>query len=436
MPSPSVRFLLLSAALAITVQTFRVVLIDYQQNAYNYCQAQFPHHHDYHPIPGGRLVQLQVLVRHGDRTPIDHLPEDVTWNCSLTHHNLLFSEHCVTGQLTSKGHLQHISLGQHLRQIYIDKLHFLPENVTLSAMQNDQILHARATDYPRTRQSARALLSGLYPAHTRLPDDPEEDWNDGKVPDFDVHWRSRDNDTMLPPMNCPRRSILFDRMMRHPQFLKYNKRRKAFRKDMDKIIGPPPANYSRDSLIYALDTLRTRECHHFPLPCSQKHSKKCITEHHLMRLTKYIREESQLLFRTLPQAAEYSRLGHGRLLAEITHHILEHALGHDRRRPMRLFSAHDDTLFGMLGNLHAENINWPPYASNMQFELWEMLDGSGDMRVRIIYNGEPVHVKWCDMSQGCNLYKFVEFAKKQVPGDLDAECRDLTLLELDEVLIL
>ena len=73
-----------------------------------------------------------------------------------------------------------------------------------------------------------------------------------------------------------------------------------------------------------------------------------------------------------------------------------------------LYSTHDDVLNVILGGfgLPAAYL-WPPYASHIIFELWRSVM-SGDLFVRIVYNGELQVVPGCTLSKG-TLCSWTEF---------------------------
>jgi acid phosphatase len=126
------------------------------------------------------LNQLQVVIRHGDRTPSAKIPVGtIPWVCEPFAHTLRFLDvspqavnqeiggpfsyppSCSSSQLTKKGRNQQLALGAAMRRKYVERLGFLPPALTPS--NQGQILF-RSTDSPRTRQSGQAFLVGLYPA--------------------------------------------------------------------------------------------------------------------------------------------------------------------------------------------------------------------------------------------------------------------------------
>ena len=134
------------------------------------------------------LEMVQVLIRHGDRTPAIFIPNvgnknydyDCTFKTADYEHKQMFDEYtqtirhitprefvrgvrtvyhllpswqrCQFSQLTQKGFLQHFALGKHMRTAYsslIDK----------DIKSSD--LHVRSTERTRCVQSAAAFLYGL-----------------------------------------------------------------------------------------------------------------------------------------------------------------------------------------------------------------------------------------------------------------------------------
>ncbi|KAH7829649.1 putative acid phosphatase [Monocercomonoides exilis] len=90
-----------------------------------------------------KLVSVQVIHRHGDRSPLENFPDFKQWP--------------LTGQLTPTGMKQLFELGTLLKQEYVDKQHFLKENYDY----ND--VYIRSTNRDRTLMSAESLLMGLFP---------------------------------------------------------------------------------------------------------------------------------------------------------------------------------------------------------------------------------------------------------------------------------
>ncbi|KXN71082.1 phosphoglycerate mutase-like protein, partial [Conidiobolus coronatus NRRL 28638] len=168
-------------------------------STYDYCQANVINPEKYTPLfPEGELLSVQLFHRHGDRTPTVFIPPKFqvkdTWNCAAevraptfkplgenrTLHNLyinqceegaihcsynpvakrsLWKGNCYDGQLTPKGIDQLTETGKKFREIYVNKLKFLPENWSDANKQ----LYVRSTNVQRTEQSVASILNGWFP---------------------------------------------------------------------------------------------------------------------------------------------------------------------------------------------------------------------------------------------------------------------------------
>ena len=126
-----------------------------------------------------QLRQLQVIHRHGDRTPITPLADRAFWSSVLPSEAELASledgttvlrpsdskPHPASGDglfctLSLRGVRMMREVGAELRRTYPSLLH---EDLPLSA--DDVRVHC--TDFPRTVQSVQALLQGLCPLEQR-----------------------------------------------------------------------------------------------------------------------------------------------------------------------------------------------------------------------------------------------------------------------------
>jgi hypothetical protein len=93
-----------------------------------------------------QLELVQIVFRHGDRTPVVIYPHDIY---NATHWDMYGG----LGQLTQTGMLQHNEYGLYLRNRY---------SKFLSEFYNKDQVYVRSTDYDRTVMSAQSLLSSLY----------------------------------------------------------------------------------------------------------------------------------------------------------------------------------------------------------------------------------------------------------------------------------
>jgi hypothetical protein len=162
---------------------------------------------------------------------------------------------------------------------------------------------------------------------------------------------------------------------------------------------------SQISLEVYFDSLRSRDCQGFPLPC-RKDGEACISNELRDAIFKmgafWIRNEYHLRNKTHEESEEI-RLRAGPLFSEIRERLLSHS---SLRKKVFVYSAHDTTLAGALSFLEASLEGWPPYASSLLIELWHSAnDGE---RIHIIYNGKPLSTFCVDAGNGCNALEFLK----------------------------
>ncbi|KAM0515797.1 hypothetical protein ACHAPE_005876 [Trichoderma viride] len=101
---------------------------------------------------------------------------------------------CDFGMLTDRGRETTHALGSRLRKLYVDHLGFLPASV-----HDANFLYLRATPIPRALESMQQAFLGLYPPHTRAAD----------FPPLTIISRSPADETLFPnDGNCRRFAAL------------------------------------------------------------------------------------------------------------------------------------------------------------------------------------------------------------------------------------
>ncbi|KAL6800638.1 histidine phosphatase superfamily [Trichoderma sp. SZMC 28013] len=101
---------------------------------------------------------------------------------------------CDLGMLTDRGRETTYALGTRLRKLYVDHLGFLPASI-----KDADFLYLRTTPIPRALESMQQAFLGLYPPHTRAPD----------FPPLTIVSRSPADETLFPnDSNCRRFAFL------------------------------------------------------------------------------------------------------------------------------------------------------------------------------------------------------------------------------------
>ncbi|KAF9975051.1 hypothetical protein BGZ73_001411 [Actinomortierella ambigua] len=392
---------------------------------YDYCQAGYLDPYSY-PIPevkGAVLAHVQVLIRHGDR-----------------------------GQLTSIGARQHQRLGQVLKAVYIDQLSLL--NKTL----DPDTVYFRSSDYPRTKQSAESLLRGLFAKpHTNALSEDDNNTLDASLPPVvELHYYPSQIDTFFKnAIACPAIRHLEKKIFSNSKVLQtLIKTNVEFKKDLVRIFGAdttlPDWNPKRADWASFVDVVHARLCHDLPMQCepgtkpeeddgptggagtkNKKNPKKdrCVTQQMIERIQDNAEIYAAATRRDGKDMQKLMRLVAGPLVADLRRGLVQAR----HKGPVRftLFSGHDDTVTTMLGVLKSKDIRWPPYASNLLFELWKVpcehtFHGCGsteddDYYVRVFYNGAVVDADWCDLNW-CPYEKFIDYLDTYIPEDFHAEC--------------
>jgi hypothetical protein len=144
-----------------------------------------------------QLELLQIVFRHGDRTPTKTYPNDI-------YNESTWEKYGGMGQLTQRGMRQHYEYGVYLRKRYAKFLneHFSVQKVTI-----------RSTDYDRTIMSGQSLLASLYKPKSYQIWNPELAWQP-----IAVHTT---NANIIYPASCPRYDELLEQVKASSEFLKF-----------------------------------------------------------------------------------------------------------------------------------------------------------------------------------------------------------------------
>ncbi|KAI9599240.1 histidine phosphatase superfamily [Syncephalis fuscata] len=436
---------------------------------YTLCQANFPTWSTYKPLNNAQLVHIQLVTRHGDRAPVvGILPyEQADWQCAdaqeathmLTPDNdedaslmlasttgyirrivipeskaypraIWSSGTCTVGQLTRKGVEQHKALGQNLREIYIDGLGVLPDQLTASSAS----LYVRSSDTQRTLASAAALLAGLWPATKR-------NTSHSLFNNFNVYPTAIE--TMWGHVReCPRAAALLDHLQTtSTSYRALIDQYQPLRHRLEQILNTAnqsPYDNDHRFLMQYMDPIYARYCHNKALPCHGVHG--CVTDQDAEALLDGVSRTYAILRsgRLSTEAAEYNRLTLGYFLGELRDRIVKAVDTFNTssdssalfKPTFELFSGHDSTIYGIIGSLGELDLRWPPYASNLLFEVWQSNANLNDSNrstaseyiVRIIYNGRVLTLPWCN-TPNCPLSIYLDHLSSLIPANLMQECQ-------------
>ncbi|XP_051885073.1 lysosomal acid phosphatase-like isoform X2 [Pristis pectinata] len=347
------------------------------------------------PVAGRTLRFVNLVYRHGDRSPVRRYPKDpITekdWPQGF-------------GQLTQVGMRQHYALGQYLRNRY---------RGFLSSSYDGREIYVRSTDFDRTLMSAESNLAGLYPPQGRQIFRPGLRWQ--PIP---VHTMPVEQDKLLlyPMKDCPRYTKLIAETEDTDEYIKMVKLNKNFLAMLSNATGVPRDQMSFKYVWLIYDTLLCEQLHNKTVPSWVTSS--------VMERMRTLKEFSIDVDYRLYKREEKSRLQGGVLLKQILQNIEQSRNTSPTPSPkLMVYSAHDTTIVALQMALSVYSLA-PTYAACHIVELY--LEDDGSFTVEMYYRNEsssapyPLTLPAC--TQRCPLDKFIQIAKRVIPDDWDEEC--------------
>ncbi|XP_073992422.1 prostatic acid phosphatase-like isoform X1 [Rhodnius prolixus] len=345
----------------------------------------------------GEVIFVNILYRHGERTPLDPYPNDPYKNLSYWP--------CDWGQLTNTGKLHHYVLGTWLRSRYAN---LLPEG-----KYNNRAIYVLSTNTDRTLMSAESNLAGMFPPA------PAEKWGALNWQPIPVHSFSEDDDKLLA-MNapCKRYEVEYERAMSSPEMVKINEKYKPLYeyltihsgKEVDKI----------HVVEYFYSTLYIESLANLTLP---DWTKKVFPDQ--------LKEVAGLSFVTPTFTSELKRLKGGPLVKDMLEHMTEKIEG-KLERNISVYSAHDTTVSNLLNTLGVFNKLPPPFAATVLVELRRNLKNN-EHYVTVLYKnttGDPHVLTIPGCTEACPLHKLKALLFDVIPIDWDTECHAHDLFDL------
>lgn len=370
------------------------------------------------------LEQVQVLIRHGARTPYMKYPcwEDysVTWNnCNVTELMLasptytdpnrpspwLFRKlydgspdalggNCYTGQLISEGYNQEIANGEFLRQAYLESSMPLFNTSIWTDINTDELIYLRSDDEQRTLMSGQLLLHGMFNVSQEII----------------VPWHTGDYslDQIYPNSNvCPRLDTLEDSIYATDEFVATNTSHfsQTLNFQLDNIFGAGAWSWQ-----YTFDCIMTTICTNRPLPEGGQTPAKVYMNETIFNNT-LAHVEWQYAYLNRYNDSQWAKLAMGNTAWHVRTNLLNalynstSSAKSNTPLKMALFSGHDTTIQPFLAAVLRENWDgrWPAYASMVTIELYRTIESEttpaadpvDNYLFRIVYNAKVMTVPGC-----------------------------------------
>lgn len=381
------------------------------------------------PKNQAKLVAIQMITRHGARTPLALIPgiEEAEYSPDLVEpiikskfklkpigQSKIDGEYSYIdknndkqlkggapfGLLTKIGEEQMFNLGQRLRDKYVIKYKFL------SSEYNSNEIYVRSTYFSRTIRTAKCVLAGLFNCPSN--DDKNE---------FLIKVHDHAQDWLFPnTLNC---ALLrnFDRNI-HEFLFNSNDEFRKYLKEMNEHLGIP--NDKKIKFTTFRDDLVARIAHNHDIP---------------KELHKFMLNADRLAaMELLTLYGSNTKMTCGLFINLIKKNLLksiENDIGISENKELNenykmiYYSAHDSTIAALLSALNLDNTRqieyiWPPFGANIIIELWKndkkLSNKQDNYFIRVLYLEKELELAQCNMDYDdktkCNLNKFIELLDK------------------------
>lgn len=335
------------------------------------------------PVEGKTLRFVQVLTRHGARSPLNpFLPKKNRgyWLCdsddaisSRVHaapakhyrrfHQILdrdlvdYQPNCKSGDLLIKGMIQHRNLGQFYHEYLFDN-HKLFETLPVDPSE----IFVRCTDIERTFRSAEGFLYGAFPVQSNNEViDIVTDTSDVALLRTNAEW-------------CPDLKEVNEKWYSSEECTKWVDEKWEIVKDMGRIMGI--TEKSPSNLNEICDFVSTHFCDdkRLPIEATEEVQQTCLNVSGSY-IIDYYKSNSSV-------PASYTM----RELVRVAD-----SFSTTQKPKFSLMSSHDTTVTAAVIFLNEkyEIYRIPPFASHLSMELWKS-DEDTDYTVRFALNGTPI----------------------------------------------
>jgi hypothetical protein len=371
-----------------------------------------------------RTIQIQVIHRHGDRSPITSLRDESYWESSLVPPDVLkqvargtnmlshltegsTSKHVAHGRgpfgkLTKMGLLQMIEVGRRLREELEQSTKWSSKATLFNNNQDGgpisispQDIKVFSTDFDRTIQSVQGVLVGIFP--------------DGPSESIDIECRHTTS-WMIPdpqPRRAQEQLILEVELATRPHMLQREREMRPLAIRCTQSLMPL---LSDDAFTISFGVGEEKNDQ------DSNTSNKILSWAQLAEITKCLQvrnllpnsisKEDQEAISTYCAWRWFESLRNPRLaylsMNHFTNTIVHAMTDFENQTPLIIFSAHDSSLIGLLCAFHLEQPSvWPEYGSVFKIELLEKIEHNPavnpnemELVVRFSLNGEHLRSIW------------------------------------------
>ncbi|XP_050486353.1 venom acid phosphatase Acph-1-like isoform X1 [Bombus huntii] len=331
------------------------------------------------------LELVQVLFRHGDRTPREKEISPVDY------HNISIYEPWGLAQLTNEGKMREYRIGTMLKERY---------GKFLGDVYHPSDVYAYSTDHDRTKMSLQLVLAGLY--HPT----PLQTWNQNlswmPIP---IYYMPEKIDNILKPDLSPLYMKTVDEVRNTEEIL----RKLLSYRDLFKLLSEKTGlNITTTYMAYELyNQLVAKQTMNHLLPewYTEEVSKKLQD---IVKIEYEIRSYTPLL----------KRLNGGVIIRRFIDNIRINEK-RDRPRKIYLYSGHEVNVAAVVRALNLTEPEIPPYGSAIIFEKLKDLNNKVYIRM-LFWNGVTDELKVYKISECdeiCPIEKYLNIVNDLLPSD-------------------
>ncbi|EFN63832.1 Testicular acid phosphatase-like protein [Camponotus floridanus] len=337
-----------------------------------------------------QLELIQVLMRHGERTPLlkETYPKDP--------YNESAYEPWGMGQLTNQGKLTEYRIGTMLRQRYS---HFL------DSLYRPYDIYAVSTEADRTKMSLQLMLAGLYPPDTRQMWNPDLPWL--AIP---THYVPKRVDMLLKSEGCS----IYNAALAEVKKTKEIRDKIAVYKDFLKFL-------SEKTGLVIEEPLRAYEIYN--LLTAQKTMNLTLPEWCTDEVYRKMQDIVVLEYDIRSYTTQLKRLNGGMLIKKFLENMnLKNESTNPRK--MYVYSGHEINLAAFARAHNISEPRLPDYGSMFIFE--KLRDKENNLYIRIIlWTGTTeklVTIKLADCDEICSLKTYLNLVREVIPSEEETNC--------------
>ncbi|KAL2726136.1 venom acid phosphatase Acph-1-like isoform X2 [Vespula maculifrons] len=344
------------------------------------------------------LKLLNVIFRHGDRTPDDNKLERYPNDPYINYDFYPMGR----GQLTNNGIVREFKLGEFLRKRYDNYF---------GKIYTPSIVKARSSDYDRTKASLQLVLAGLFPPKGIQIWNPQLEWQ--PIPSEYV---PKVDDNLFLSDDCPRYLEEYDRVLELSEYKKEFAEFEDLTAELTKLTGKNiTTSLNMANLYHSLMAIYSMN---LSLP---EWAKSIFPYGKLYNATVFA-------YKTSNYNKSLRKIYGGALLKKFVENMMEYVNGTLKTgRKLFLYSGHETNIASLLYTLNAYTPHIPAYSSSI---IMELLYKEGIYYVKVLhYLGIPpelevVQLPGCEVI--CPLNKFLQLIINDIPSDKDMVCDKTT----------